>query len=103
MLGCGPKEMDVQLKMANRDKLDQWMNERRTMGRDMRAIKGLPPEGSTYSDGELITHPVNIAWEDTTTGEVFAIEYETPPNVAVSGRLEAARSDDVGRSDAPQG
>lgn len=85
MLGCGPKEMDVQLKMANRDKLDQWMNERRTMGRDMRAIKGLPPEGSTYSDGELITRPVNIAWEDTTTGEVFAIEYETPPNAEVTG------------------
>lgn len=45
---------------------------------DVFSIKGAPPEGATYSDGELITRPVNIAWRDGTTGEVFAIEYEVP-------------------------
>ena len=72
----------MQLTMANGEQLNQWMNERRKMGRDLRAIKGPAPEGSTYSGGDPITQPVNVAWQDVATGEVFAIEYETPSNVS---------------------
>lgn len=68
----------MELTIANKETLDAWLNERRKMGRDVFSIKGTPPEGATYSDGELITRPVNIAWRDGTTGEVFAIEYEVP-------------------------
>lgn len=65
----------MQLAITNKDALDTWMKERMRMGRDMSAIKGQPPEGTTYSDGEPIVRPINIAWRDETTGEVFAIEY----------------------------
>jgi hypothetical protein len=64
------------LTIRNGETLDRWMNERRQLGHDIFAIKGPPPEGSTYDDGDLITRPVNIAWRDGTTGEIFAIEYE---------------------------
>ena len=64
------------MKIANRQELNQWMNERRKMGRDIHSIKGSPPEGATDSDGELIKSPINTAWQDTTTGEIFPIEYE---------------------------
>mgnify|MGYP000226896949 FL=1 len=68
----------MELTIANKKQLDAWLNERRKMGRDVFSLKGTPPEGSTYGDGELIVRPVNIAWRDSITGEVFAIEYEVP-------------------------
>lgn len=68
----------MELTIANKEPLDAWLNERRKMGRNVFSIKGTAPEGATYGDGELITRPVNIAWQDGTTGEVFAIEYEVP-------------------------
>ena len=66
----------MELKIANKIQLDTWMNERRRMGRDLVSIKGQPPKGATYSDGDPIERPVNVAWKDTMTGEIFAIEYE---------------------------
>lgn len=78
----------MELTIANKEQLDEWLNERRKMGRDVFSIKGTAPEGATYSDGELITRPVNIAWQDGTSGEVFAIEYEVP-----NDRLRSARND----------
>lgn len=68
----------MKLTMVNGEELTRWMNERRGMGRDMRAIKGPAPDGSTYNDGTPIERPVNIAWRDVVSGEVFAIEYEVP-------------------------
>lgn len=68
----------MELTIANNEQLDAWLNERRKMRRDVFSIKGAPPEGSTYDDGVLIVRPVNIAWQDGTTGEIFAIEYEVP-------------------------
>lgn len=62
------------MHIKNNAELSKWMNERMRLGRDMRSIKGPPPPGSTYSDGEPIIHPVNVAWEDTATGEIFIIE-----------------------------
>lgn len=66
----------MELKISNKPALDKWLNERRQMGRDLLSVKGNAPCGSTYSDGTLIERPVNVAWKDVTTGELFAIEYE---------------------------
>lgn len=63
------------LTITNDEQLSAWMNERMKIGRGMRAIKGPPPDGATYDDGDPIVNPVNIAWEDMETGEVFDIEY----------------------------
>lgn len=56
--------------------LQEWMNERREMGRDIVAVKGRPPEGATYSDGVTpVEGVVNIAWRDTVTGEEYPVEW----------------------------
>lgn len=68
----------MKLTITNKEHLDRWMEERRAMGRDIRAVKGKPPEGATYSDGSPIERPINIAWQDTTTGEICGIEYAVP-------------------------
>lgn len=65
----------MKLTITNNATLIAWMKERMSMGRDMHAIKGPAPDGATYDDGDLIVGPVNIAWQDTTTGEIFTIEY----------------------------
>lgn len=67
----------MQLTISNKHRLDQWIDERRILGRDLVSIKGTPPPGATYGDGELITRPVNVAWQDVSSGEIFAIEYAT--------------------------
>ena len=64
------------MKIANKAALDQWMSERMKMGRDLFAIKGDAPKGACYSDGDAIDQPINVAWRDGSTGEVFAIEYD---------------------------
>lgn len=64
------------LTISNSDSLNRWMNERRRLDHDMFAIKGPAPEGATYEDGTPIVRPVNIAWRDSVTGEVFGIKYE---------------------------
>ena len=66
------------MKITNRDQFKKWQGERMRMGRDMESVRGMPPEGATYSDGEPITQPVNIGWKDCATGEVFAFEFESP-------------------------
>ena len=65
----------MKLEIANRPELHQWLGERRELDHDFTAIKGPPPKGATYEDGELITGLVNIGWKDIVTGEVFRIEY----------------------------
>jgi hypothetical protein len=65
----------MKLTITNKEALDAWIKERLSMGRDMYSIKGPAPEGAAYDDGDLIVGPVNVAWQDTTTGEIFAIEY----------------------------
>lgn len=61
--------------IANRIELRQWFGERRRLNHDVTAIKGLPPKGATYEDGEIITGLVNVGWKDVMTGEVFSIKY----------------------------
>jgi hypothetical protein len=66
----------MNLTIENTEQLNKWLDERRKMERDVFSIKGEPPEGATYEDGELITRPVNIAWQDGFSGEIFPIKYK---------------------------
>lgn len=63
------------LLILNRPELDTWINNQRRMGCDLVSVKGKPPKGSTYSDGEPITKLVNIAWKNVQTGETMEIVY----------------------------
>lgn len=45
----------MRLEIANRRDLHRWLGERHELGHDFTAIKGPPPKGATYEDGELIT------------------------------------------------
>lgn len=62
------------LTVKNREQLQIWMDKKKE--HNLVAIKGPAPRGATYSDGVPITNPVNVAWHDCSTGEVFLIEYE---------------------------
>lgn len=65
----------MKLTITNSEQLNQWMQDRISLGHELVSIKGVAPIGATYSDGDLITQPVNVAWEDKATREVFEIEY----------------------------
>ena len=65
----------MKLTITNSEQLNQWMQDRMRLGHELVSIKGTAPNGSTYSDGDLITQPVNVAWEDKATREVFEIKY----------------------------
>lgn len=64
------------LEIENSDELNKWLNEKRKAGQDVYATKRLPPEGATYSDGQLIQRSVNDAWVSMQTGERFHIKYK---------------------------
>lgn len=66
----------MKLEISNETELDTWINIRRRSGVDIFAIKGPAPEGATYDDGDIISRPVNIAWQDGVTGETFYIKYK---------------------------
>lgn len=61
-------------RIKNKDRLDKWLWDHRHSG--LRSVKGPPPTGATYFDGELIKRPMNVAWVDIVTGERFDMEYE---------------------------
>lgn len=65
----------MKLTVKNQTELTAWINKRMELGHDIMAIKGPPPVGATYEDGELIVRPVNIRWRDISSGEVFDIDY----------------------------
>ncbi len=64
------------LNIVNNEQFSKWAEERRKLGHAMIAIKGKAPDGAKYSDGDPIEMPVNVAWMDGITGEVFALEYQ---------------------------
>lgn len=63
------------LTIKNKAELDVWLNARMCLGHGFSAIKGAPPHGATYDDGDPIMHDVNVAWIDDVTGERFDIVY----------------------------
>lgn len=68
----------MELTISNDEELTKWMGKQRVAGRAITAIKGPPPEGATYEDGEPITRPVNVAWKCIETGEVCEVRYNAP-------------------------
>lgn len=65
------------MKILNKKLLDSWMEERRKKEHNIVSIRGII-KGAKYDDGTPIKNPINIAWQDTETGEVVHIEYEVP-------------------------
>lgn len=65
----------MELDIKNYEELNEWQKQRMALGHGMVSIKGPAPTGATYSDGTLITRPVNIRWRDTVTGEECDIDY----------------------------
>ena len=64
------------LEIKNREALRAFLGKARRENQDCHSIKGKPPKGATYSDGDPITGDVNVAWKNMSTGEIFQIEYE---------------------------
>lgn len=64
------------MKLSNKAALDKWLFEKQQAGRAVVAVKGAPPAGAKYGDGTPITRPINIGWQDTSSGEIFAMEYD---------------------------
>lgn len=65
------------LEIKNRDALRAFFEKARKANQDCHSIKGRPPKGATYHDGNPILNDVNVAWENMETGEIFQIEYES--------------------------
>lgn len=63
------------MKIKNKEQLDNWMAGCMSRDEDVYAIKGFPPVGACYEDGEFITNDVNIGWVSS-SGDKFYIEYE---------------------------
>lgn len=66
----------MKLEIKNREELNAWMKERMRKGHSFIAVRGKPPEGSTYEDGTIIKGKVNVGWLDANTNETFGIVYE---------------------------
>lgn len=61
--------------IRNKKELDKWIIDRVNKGHSVFGIKGPPPPGMTYSDGDPITGQVNVAWRCPETEEVMEIVY----------------------------
>lgn len=65
----------MELRIVNEIQLDSWLDERRQLGHGVVSAKGPAPIGATDCCGDIIAYPINIAWQDTITKEIFTIEY----------------------------
>lgn len=65
----------MKLIIKNQKEVDLFFNQH--FGMDCISIKGKPPEGATYSDGDLIERDINVGWKCLETGETVDIIYET--------------------------
>ena len=66
----------MRLEIKNRDALRAFFERARMANQDCHSIKGKPPKGATYDDGDPIINDVSVAWMNMSTGEIFQIEYE---------------------------
>lgn len=62
-------------KIRNNEEVNNFFHSAQLAGHNVISVKGTPPRGAMYFDGDLIEHPVNIAWVNQTTGERINIEY----------------------------
>lgn len=63
-------------EIANKAEIDAFILHSVAQNQNTSAIKGNPPPGARYSDGELITRPVNVAWVNDVTGEQIDVIYK---------------------------
>ena len=61
--------------IKNQAEISEFMSAAQTNGHVLFAVKGAPPVGAEYSDGDLIVNPVNVAWLNKTTCESIEIQY----------------------------
>ena len=64
------------LEIENIEEVDTFMDTARRNGHDVVSIKGKPPEGANYSDGEPITKFINTKWVNCDTGDMVEIKYK---------------------------
>lgn len=65
----------MKLKIVNKAELDAWLKSHQ--GSCLTSLKGPAPKGATYSDGDPIVRPVNVAWVEGCSGDRFNIRYQT--------------------------
>lgn len=63
-------------EIANNAEVDAFILHSVAQNQNASAIKGNAPPGARYSDGELITNPVNVAWVNDVTGEHIDVIYQ---------------------------
>lgn len=63
-------------EIENKKEIDDFMNFARQAGHNISSVKGAAPDGAMYSDGELISRVVNVAWKNDFTGESININYK---------------------------
>jgi len=78
----------MQLIIRNKAEVDAFFLKNHERG--LVSLKGSAPKGATYSDGELITRPINVAWECPKTGERVAIRYVHERPILLSGDMVRA-------------
>ena len=66
------------MEIVNKVELDDFLNRLRRCDHPATAIKGKPPEGMTYSDGTPLRGKINVAWQNSVTGEMCNIVYRKP-------------------------
>lgn len=63
-------------EIANKAEIDAFILHSVAQNQNTSSIKGNPPPGARYSDGELITRLVNVAWVNDVTGEQIDVIYK---------------------------
>jgi len=66
----------MQYRIANKAEVDNFIFRCIENGSVAIAEKGHPPTDATYSDGEPIVRPWNVAFYDSDTGDRCEITYE---------------------------
>lgn len=69
-------------EIANKAEIDAFILHSVAQNQNTSAIKGDPPPGARYSDGELITRPVNVSWVNNSTGERIDVIYQAKDGAA---------------------
>ena len=63
------------MRIMNSEQINEFCWSVTQAGHVATAIKGDPPVGMKYSDGETVYNPVNIGWECKETGESIDVIY----------------------------
>ena len=61
--------------ISNKPALDVWRQERMKMGHSLVGIKGPHPDDAEFENKDMRGLPINVAWKDFETGEIFSIEW----------------------------